>query len=891
MLYDIIIYPIELIIEMIYFVLDKTIENSGLCIIGVSLAIQLLTLPLYNIAEKWQAIERDTQKKMKPKIDKIKAVFKGDEQYMMLSTLYKQQGYHPIFALRSTLGLLIQVPFFIAAYAYLSNLEILQGRGFYFIQDLGSPDGLFMIGTISINILPIAMTLINIFSSMIYTKGFSLREKLQLYVMALLFLVLLYNSPSALVLYWTFNNVFALVKNLICKAKKPLKVFYILASMCGIGVAAFSILDNQPTVIILFSLLLAFVIIITPLIIKCIDFVATKPLQKLSHSIKKQTILFSFLCITLFLLAGIFIPSALMVTSSQEFSFIDDVKNPLEFIGSSMSQAAGFFLLWIPIVYALFSKKIKTVLTWLGLCVIAIVLLNTFILTGNYGNISPELRFDTGVSQMPPLSGLVFDFAVIAACLIAIVFIVKYVPIKYITSVCGVMMVSLFCLSFYNVVVIQKEFTQYEEQITQAGSINVHEPVYSFSSTNKNVLIIMLDRGINSFVPYIFEEFPETAKQFSGFTYYPNTVSSAGNTLTGVPGLFGGHEYLPELINERESESLVEKHNEALSVLPVTFLENGFNTTITDAPWANYSWVPDNRIFSEWEDINAVNLIKSNTLQWASDNNIDLTKQSELLYRNLLFFSFFRMFPNSLRGAIYDNGRWWQLESTDAGTKRFLDSYAILDILPELTTTSDTNSSFIFMTNDATHEPIFLQYPEYEPVQDVPDTGNNIWNDGYTHVHYHSNVAALKKLGEWFDYLREKGVYDNTRIIIVSDHGRALSNIPDFEEFNNGNNEQNVNPSYFNALFMIKDFNKTDFVKTDTAFMTTPDLPYFATQNVIEDAKNPFTGKPFVKNGEEFTIQIGSWNPKDHHSNTMILDEKWTVKENIFELENWTKVE
>ena len=41
-------------------------------------------------------------------------------------------------------------------------------------------------------------------------------------------------------------------------------------------------------------------------------------------------------------------------------------------------------------------------------------------------------------------------------------------------------------------------------------------------------------------------------------------------------------------------------------------------------------------------------------------------------------------------------------------------------------------------------------------------------------AHYHANAAALLRLGEWFDWMREQGVYDNTRIIIVSDHGRDL---------------------------------------------------------------------------------------------------------------------
>ena len=64
---------------------------------------------------------------------------------MLLSTYYRQNYYHPVYALRSTFGLLIQIPFFIAAYSYLSHLEILHGASFLFIQDLGKLDGLLSV--------------------------------------------------------------------------------------------------------------------------------------------------------------------------------------------------------------------------------------------------------------------------------------------------------------------------------------------------------------------------------------------------------------------------------------------------------------------------------------------------------------------------------------------------------------------------------------------------------------------------------------------------------------------------------------------------------------------------------------------------------------------------
>lgn len=64
------------------------------------------------------------------------------------------------------------------------------------------------------------MTAINLLSGYVYATDMSRNEKVTIVVVALFFLVLLYNSPSSLLVYWTFNNVFSLVKNLYYKKKE-----------------------------------------------------------------------------------------------------------------------------------------------------------------------------------------------------------------------------------------------------------------------------------------------------------------------------------------------------------------------------------------------------------------------------------------------------------------------------------------------------------------------------------------------------------------------------------------------------------------------------------------------------------------------------------------------
>ncbi|MHC6201913.1 hypothetical protein ACYULU_01810 [Breznakiellaceae bacterium SP9] len=145
-LHTLIIFPITQVIELCYYLIFRFSDNAGLSIFGVSFAVSLCTLPLYFMAEKHEAIERNIKARLSPEIAQIKAVFSGDEQYMILSTFYKQNHYHPVYALRNTFGLFIQIPFFIAAYSYLSQLEILTGTPFFFIRDLGDPDKLLSIG-------------------------------------------------------------------------------------------------------------------------------------------------------------------------------------------------------------------------------------------------------------------------------------------------------------------------------------------------------------------------------------------------------------------------------------------------------------------------------------------------------------------------------------------------------------------------------------------------------------------------------------------------------------------------------------------------------------------------------------------------------------------------
>ena len=120
--------PLKLIFEIIYVVALRFIGHPGLAIIVLSLVMNILVLPLYKRADAMQEEARDTEAKLRDGIAHIKKTFSGDERMMILQTYYRQNHYSPLSALNGSVSLLLEIPFFMAAYQFLSGLEILDGE-------------------------------------------------------------------------------------------------------------------------------------------------------------------------------------------------------------------------------------------------------------------------------------------------------------------------------------------------------------------------------------------------------------------------------------------------------------------------------------------------------------------------------------------------------------------------------------------------------------------------------------------------------------------------------------------------------------------------------------------------------------------------------------------
>ncbi len=887
--------PLKLVFEIIYeYAYRLTNERAGLAIIGLSLVMNILVLPLYRRADAMQAKARDTESRLRDGVSHIKKTFSGNERMMILQTYYRQNNYKPTDSLKGSVSLLLEIPFFMAAYQFLSTLEILIGESFGPIPDLAAPDGLFVIGGgQTVNVLPIIMTVVNCCSGALYLKGFALKDKLQVYGMALIFLVILYSSPSGLVFYWTLNNVFSLVKNIFYKLKDPKKVLRNFAALCGLLLVIWGVLifDNlsikRRAFIILVGLML--------LLPYCFHYLLYWLGNHRNHVLKikkpvpdRRMFLTGSVFLAVFL--GVLIPSAYIAASPQEYLEATYFYNPVWYIVNSFCLAAGFFLVWLQVFYWLASPAWKTVFNRLAVIGSGVALADYMFFGRNLGNLSNTLQYDSGMSF--PLSEKLINLATVLLIAIGLSFFVKKQK-RMIVRMLTVMALAVSCMSAFNIITSR-------ESVTKASEIfraNDKTPMFSLSKTGKNVVVLILDRGMGEYIPYLFHEKPELKEKFSGFTYYSNVISHGGYTNFGMPAVFGGYEYTPVEMNKRSSEKLVDKHNEALKVLPVIFNKSGYDVTVCDPAYANYQWTPDLSIYDEYQQINKF------ITKGKFSNLKSVQTRIEGRLNNFFCFSVMKAMPVLLQKLIYDDGYYGHRRFTGSSQSVFSDNYRVLCNLPSMTKiTSKNNNSFMVMVNDTTHDPIVLQKPEYVVADNVDNSGYDKKNpvsliiDGKqlrieTHTqtaHYHANMAAMIQLGKWFDYLRENGVYDNTRIILASDHGYGIGQLDSLMMDDGAGSSVDVE-SYF-PLLMVKDFNNRSFTSSNT-FMTNADVPTLALQGLIENPKNPFTGKP-VDNNEKYThdqiiIMSEAWETSKNNGNTF-LPARWaSVKDDIWDEKNW----
>ena len=191
--------------------INGMVGNYGIAIIIVTILMRALIFPLTLKQEQSMKKMRDSQ----PEIDKIKEKYKDNPQKMNEEVMkfYKDNNINPM---GGCLPILIQMPIFVALYYAFSGSAIPNDATFLWFN-LKKPDELFKIGSFAVNLLPILNTGVTYIQQKIMsdaTKGQETNNTMQsmLYTMPIMMLVLFYNMPSGVTLYYLVSGILSVIQ-------------------------------------------------------------------------------------------------------------------------------------------------------------------------------------------------------------------------------------------------------------------------------------------------------------------------------------------------------------------------------------------------------------------------------------------------------------------------------------------------------------------------------------------------------------------------------------------------------------------------------------------------------------------------------------------------------
>jgi len=199
--------------------LSSLFGSYGIGIIVLTILVKLILWPLTAQATR-------SQKKMQAlqgPLSKLREKHKGSPQKLNqeMMKFYKEYKVNPF---AGCWPILIQIPIFLGMFWMLRSAAELYGQEFLWATDLSEQDNMAMIQGFSLNILPIFMVLTQWYQMRLnpmqlgpeMSEAQRINAKMMRF-MPFMFLVFLYFFSSALVLYWTVQNIMTILQTLLTK--------------------------------------------------------------------------------------------------------------------------------------------------------------------------------------------------------------------------------------------------------------------------------------------------------------------------------------------------------------------------------------------------------------------------------------------------------------------------------------------------------------------------------------------------------------------------------------------------------------------------------------------------------------------------------------------------
>jgi len=374
----------------------------------------------------------------------------------------------------------------------------------------------------------------------------------------------------------------------------------------------------------------------------------------------------------------------------------------------------------------------------------------------------------------------------------------SYVLIKSATKVPSVFSIIFLCLFIGSSIDLSLKLNRYFTEISsmeQGGDTGI-DRVFTFSQTGQNILLFIPDAGAGYLLPGLFSE--ESLREgYRGFTYYPNTVSVGTYTMPSAAALIAGEAYTPARINADNSKAIIDHLSEAYNWLTATLAAHDYESVLIHPKWMNCADIAHTKLCKP----SIKDITQLSQLDLLADNDQEIDSMT------IAVFSIFKVLPVSLKPIFYDSDFFRFALSSEAqlaiATNYRYEEFLYLRHLSDLSEAGDMANQFIHIWNGQLVGPFRLS----EHCEALDGSSNDLYA---MDSRIQSTRCVLDALAAWFRWMKQNQVFDNTKIIIVADHGAH----------NYGNDwvRGAVNP-----ILLVKDFNQTEPLKTSNILMQNSD--------------------------------------------------------------------
>ena len=291
-----------------------------------------------------------------------------------------------------------------------------------------------------------------------------------------------------------------------------------------------------------------------------------------------------------------------------------------------------------------------------------------------------------------------------------------------------------------------------------------YRPIMSMSK-DKNVVVFIVDRLDSMWTDDLIEVYPELNEKLDGFTFYQNYMSQYTNTFPSVPCMLTDYEFDGSEWNDYLKNAWAHSDN-ALTRMK----ENGYTVNLILDGATTFTNLEQ---FSAYADnLNKVGFVEFNNKQ---------------IVRSMLDLSLLKIRPFFIDGSRFAEKF---LEMTSNYVNSDLDEFAPYNVSPSSdmqfyhymkdtplkADNSKKNFSFIHLNgaHDSNEDVMTLAPHDASATTRDPDVQMTARGE-------------LEIIIQFMDKLKEEGVYDNTAIILVADHGMKPFELDFQDELENPN--------------------------------------------------------------------------------------------------------